>query len=176
MKIYNYDEVTKEITSESNATPDPLDKGKFLIPRNATPINKLPDKKGFTQWFNESIDEWVYIEDHRGETIHDTDTKNAKQCNYIGPIKENHALGEYQPTDQEIQEAEREAINHTRRQRYYDELPPRDVQENAMWDALEALAVAVKTATGTNPIPTVALNIMKTRRKIRQDLPYDEGN
>ena len=64
MKLYNYDENTKELKNESEANVSPLEENKYLIPANATAIKPLAPKEGFTQVLNNNI--WEYVEDNRG--------------------------------------------------------------------------------------------------------------
>lgn len=87
MKIYNYDKSTKEFLNAVDARENPLEKGKFLIPANATTIEPLVDKVGFAVCFDEANNEWVYIEDNRGIKSYATDTKQEKVVEYIGAIE-----------------------------------------------------------------------------------------
>lgn len=72
MKVYFWDSETKELLEDGEAQLDPLESAKqgkavYLMPANATDIEPLKIKNGFTQvWNGES---WEYIEDHRDETI-----------------------------------------------------------------------------------------------------------
>ena len=70
MKIYNYDKVTKEFISETNATESPLEKGKYLVPANATTIKVNAVKIGYARVFNEAKKVWEYIIDNRGKTYY----------------------------------------------------------------------------------------------------------
>lgn len=62
MNIYNYNKETKEFISQTIANPNPLEKGKYLIPANATTIEVLPHKDSFKIYFNEELKEWEYLE------------------------------------------------------------------------------------------------------------------
>jgi len=90
MKVYNYDIDTKEYTSTTQATENPLEKGKYLIPANAITIAISVDKVGFTQIFNEAKNTWSYVEDNRGKTIYDTTTKQESIIDYLGTIKSGY--------------------------------------------------------------------------------------
>lgn len=92
MKIYNYNKDTKVFTTSTNATENPLEKGKYLIPANATEEEPLPSKDGFAVCFNEIKKEWEYQEDNRGKTVYSTSTKQEVNINYLGSIKSEHTL------------------------------------------------------------------------------------
>ena len=70
MRVYKYDELTKEFVSVETALLDPLEsevQGKevFLLPANATFAAPLIVKDGYTQVFKDNV--WNYIEDNRGK-------------------------------------------------------------------------------------------------------------
>jgi len=87
MKVYNYNKDTKEYISTTQATENPLEKGKYLIPANATTIAISVDKAGFAQTFDEVKNTWDYIEDNRDKTVYDTTSKQESKVDYIGAIK-----------------------------------------------------------------------------------------
>lgn len=58
MKIFHYDPDTYEYISDDIADPDPVDKGKWLIPAYTTNIEPLPPKENQIVCFIE--DKWVY--------------------------------------------------------------------------------------------------------------------
>ncbi|PHO10332.1 hypothetical protein CPG37_04600 [Malaciobacter canalis] len=91
MKIYNYNKETKEFTTQSTATSNPLEKG-YLIPANATTKEPLSPKDGFAVCFNEETKEWEYIENNRGKTVYETSTKQELKVDYLGAIKNEHTL------------------------------------------------------------------------------------
>ena len=87
MKIYNYNKDTKEYISTTQASENPLEKGKYLIPANATSIAIGNDKIGFAQVFDEANNVWDYVEDNRGKTVYDTTTKQESKVDYLGAVK-----------------------------------------------------------------------------------------
>jgi hypothetical protein len=64
MKIYHYAQDTHEYLGESVVVPDPLEPGKSLIPRCATPIPPPDHADGFTRCF--TGDGWESVLDRRG--------------------------------------------------------------------------------------------------------------
>lgn len=93
MKIYNYNKETKEFTTSTNATENPLEKGKYLIPAGATSKEPLSSKDGFAVCFNETKKkEWEYLEDNRNKTVYSTTTKEALIVDYLGAIKDGFTL------------------------------------------------------------------------------------
>lgn len=58
MKIYYFDEATRELLGEGRADPDPLDPGRFLVPSNATPIEPPEPRAGFVLLF--ATDFWTH--------------------------------------------------------------------------------------------------------------------
>jgi len=91
MKIYHYDEKTKEFIVESEATESPLEKGVYLIPANATNIKPLVLKDGFAICFKENK-KWEYQEDNRDKTVYSTKDKTSSKVDYLGSIKEGFTL------------------------------------------------------------------------------------
>jgi hypothetical protein len=99
MKIYNYNKETKEFTTSTNATENPLEKGKYLIPANATIKESLLPKDGFAVCFNEEKKEWEYQEDNRIKTAYDTTTKQEIKISYLGALKEGFTFYKPKETD-----------------------------------------------------------------------------
>ena len=87
MQVYNYNKDTKEYISTTQASENPLEQGKYLIPANATTIAISTDKDGFVQVFDEANQNWDYIEDNRGKTVYDTTTKQESKVDYLGAIQ-----------------------------------------------------------------------------------------
>lgn len=85
MKIYHYDKRTGEYLYSSNATPDPLDTGKYLIPANATAIQPLTLNAGHVSCFVDGA--WRAMEDNRGAAW---DKSSAVPVEYtdLGPLPE----------------------------------------------------------------------------------------
>ena len=70
MKIYNYNRDTKEFVNQTDASPNPLTSGEWLIPANAT--TDAPPSVGVGKvavWDNDS---WIVKDDNRGTTVYDT--------------------------------------------------------------------------------------------------------
>ncbi|NOX15952.1 MAG: hypothetical protein GXP61_08010 [Epsilonproteobacteria bacterium] len=89
MKLYHYDKGTKEFTSETEASINPLEKNKFLIPANATKVAPLASKKGYSQIFDEITKRWKYIKDSRGSLVYNILNKESKIINYLGDIEQD---------------------------------------------------------------------------------------
>lgn len=99
MIIYNYDPITGEYLSSSQAVIDPLESRltgitKFLIPANATQIIPGNSKNGYVQCFDVTKNAWVSKEDHRGKTVWKKDTLEEVTISDIGEIPTNY-LTEY---------------------------------------------------------------------------------
>lgn len=65
------------------------DRDEEILPYNC--INsekKLKDKKGFVQKWTGN--EFEYVEDNRGTTVYDTETKQNIVVSYVGKLQENH--------------------------------------------------------------------------------------
>lgn len=92
MNIYNYNKLTTEFLKESQATPNPREKGKFLIPANATIIKPLDTKDGFSICFNKELKKWEYKEDNRNKIVYSTHDKTESRVDYIGIIKDEFTL------------------------------------------------------------------------------------
>jgi len=88
MKIYNYDRDTKEYTDESIARENPLEKGKYLVPANATSLEVLPAKDGFAVCFNKALEKWEYMEDNRGQGVYAISDKKSTTVDYMGALKD----------------------------------------------------------------------------------------
>lgn len=95
--IYFFNTQTGEYLSEGIAHPSPLEKGKPLVPVNARRKKPLKEKKGFAcvlKNFTLGVDEsgdWVYIEDHRGETRYSTKAETLGmevKVDKLGPLAE----------------------------------------------------------------------------------------
>lgn len=98
MKVYFYEENTKEYTGEAAAQLDPLEsqvQGKkvYLLPANATFTAPIKTKKGFAQIYNGA--DWEHTEDHRGEAYwlpEDEYGSPARVMQELGPLPEGASL------------------------------------------------------------------------------------
>ena len=88
MKVYNYNQTTKEFTNITEASENPLETGKYIIPANATIIEVQAVKDGFARVFDEVNQKWDYVEDNRGTTVYDINTKQEYKVDYLGAVKE----------------------------------------------------------------------------------------
>lgn len=96
VKVYLYDEETKEYTKEQEARIDPLEtqiqkKNVYLLPANAT-FDKptLKDKKGYAIGFDKEKKKWTYIPDYRGKKYYDE--KGVNDVKKVGYLKEGQTL------------------------------------------------------------------------------------
>ena len=87
MQIYNYNKDTKEYISTTQASENPLEQGKYIIPANATTIETVANKDVFVQVFDEANQKWDYVEDNRGKIVYDTTTRQESKVDYLGAIK-----------------------------------------------------------------------------------------
>ena len=99
MKIQNYNKETKEFTTSTNATENPLEKGKYIVPANATIKEPLPLKDGYAICFNETKEEWEYQEDNRGKTVYSTTDKTESKISYLGVLKDGFTFDKPKETD-----------------------------------------------------------------------------
>jgi len=83
MQIYLYDPSTGEIIGEREAKTSPLDKSP-LIPAFATKVAPPEQGAGFARCFIDGG--WVYVEDHRGETVYNTTTGELKVITDLGKV------------------------------------------------------------------------------------------
>jgi len=87
MQIYNYNKDTKEYISITQASENPLEQGKYIIPANATTIAIDVSIDGFAQVFDDTNQKWGYVKDNRGKIVYDTTTKKESKVDYLGAIK-----------------------------------------------------------------------------------------
>lgn len=71
MEIYNYQHVTGEFLGASEARPDPEEDGRHLVPANATATAPPTTTEEGMVWCWTG-EEWVSVEDHRGEMVYYT--------------------------------------------------------------------------------------------------------
>ena len=58
MNIYHYDQTTREYIGQGEATPDPMEPGRWLIPAWATTIEPPEQRAGMVRVFDGSA--WAY--------------------------------------------------------------------------------------------------------------------
>lgn len=83
MIIYNYHPITKEFVSSSEADPDPLEPGAYLIPANATEIVPPLGIPAEHAAIFSPITGWSVVPDLRGQTFYDAN-RNAVVINTLG--------------------------------------------------------------------------------------------
>jgi len=101
IKIYNYDEETKEFLGSEEAERDSL--GKCLLPNNAT--YKKPKSRneglpiGYINIFDEVLVKWIQVEDHR-QYVYEKNTGKRVYNKSIKYINSNYTL--IQPSKYDI--------------------------------------------------------------------------
>ncbi|MCG9460458.1 tail fiber assembly protein [Escherichia coli] len=85
MTVFNYDGETREFLSTST---------EFLavgvgIPANSCTDAPVAEKDGFAICRAVSLDGWVYVIDHRGETVYDTETGKPVEITGLGDYPDN---------------------------------------------------------------------------------------
>jgi len=83
MNIYNYSQITNEYLSTKEARLDPIDQ-QPMLPAYSTAVTIPTIPTGFAVVFNGTT--WDLLEDHRGDTVYDTDTKEQLAYGEIGII------------------------------------------------------------------------------------------
>lgn len=94
MLAYVYDKYTNEYIDTVDVDRDRLRHDNFLFPAHSS-LKKPPiPKKGYARCFNFSIDDWEYIEDHRGELVWKTDDVKSPPTKVIklGPVANGYTL------------------------------------------------------------------------------------
>lgn len=84
MKLYNYNPVTKELVSITDARKSPLEEGVYLVPANATTVEPPETEKGTVPVWNGET--WILVEDNRGTVVYNTETKEPSPVGYLGKI------------------------------------------------------------------------------------------
>lgn len=101
MQIYHYSPTDGQLLATSNALIDPVETQLrynetgvnelcFLLPANATTVAPPEPVEGFTAFFNG--EGWELEEDHRGQTIYDTTTREAATVTGVGPLPAGFTL------------------------------------------------------------------------------------
>ena len=90
MQIYHYHQDTNEYLSTDVADPNPLEPGKYLIPKNATTIPVIEKTTNTIQVFENN--EWILKEDFRKQKMYNNDNLEGIEVNEIGPIPNDYTL------------------------------------------------------------------------------------
>ena len=87
MKVYIYDENTKEYLFEDDLPENPLEKGKYIYPLNSTVIEPPECGEGQVPCFVDNT-EWVIFVDHRNKPQVNLETLEFTTVDYIGDAQE----------------------------------------------------------------------------------------
>ena len=87
LKVYCYNPKSGEFVSEIFAHEDPLDKGKYLIPKSATKTK--PPTLGINEIAIYKNGSWSRVKDFRGKIFYDKITKEKIKIDFIGDIPSN---------------------------------------------------------------------------------------
>lgn len=61
MKLFNYDRASRMFLDESDAEPDPMEPGNFIIPANATPVPPPAPQAGMVAIFDPTKGVWSLV-------------------------------------------------------------------------------------------------------------------
>lgn len=116
-------------------------------PDNALRIQP-PAKTGF--WPCESNGNWILVEDHRGQTIYNIETKLSKEVNELGPIESTFTALE--PFEFSVWDGEKWVldIDEQRSFKIQKNTALRDSLLNAANDEIEILSRAVRLRRATD--------------------------
>lgn len=74
--------------TDADLSPEEAENGAYLMPAGCVDTAPPEDKKGFVaKWTG---DEWQYIENHIGETVYSTETKEQKEIGELGAIPQGY--------------------------------------------------------------------------------------
>ncbi len=90
--VYNYDPSFYAFTGISHASPNPLEPGKYLIPAFATEIAPPESDEDNIPVFDEETNTWSLVENHYGEKMYNTLTKESFTIDFVGPVPEGYTL------------------------------------------------------------------------------------
>jgi hypothetical protein len=90
MQIYHFHPETKEYLSTDSADPNPLEAGKFLIPKYSTTIPFIDKTENTIQVFNDI--EWTLKEDYRKQLMYNDDNREGIEITSIGPVDTEYTL------------------------------------------------------------------------------------
>lgn len=98
MKIYHYHRATSEFLGEGQASPDPKQIGKFLIPAYATAEEPPTVEESQVAVFDSGAKAWTVEEDNRGKEFWNKQTKDKVIIDYLGAVKNRDELTTQEPT------------------------------------------------------------------------------
>ena len=99
MIIYHYHPITGELTGTGKADADPMQKGNWLIPANATTV--APPKIILSDHFAAFKDGiWSQVENHKGKAVYNKETKAAREITEVGPIPDTET--ELAPSEDDV--------------------------------------------------------------------------
>lgn len=85
-QVYSYFNDENIYCGFEYAYESPLEPGVFPLPAKSTEIEPLESKEGFSVVFNESLQCWEYVEDHRGEVWYDADGNKVSNIKLGDPV------------------------------------------------------------------------------------------
>ncbi len=174
MKIYHYKRTTREFCGESNARPDPKEKGRFLIPACATtiapPTVKANEKAVFTD------NAWNVVEDHRGTTVYSTaprpegEIRDTKTIDELGPIPDGWV--DQAPNDDVMDEWNGTAwAPDPGKVKFYKEMELKyELRQNdiSCLRALRAISLGVDTPADRDKLNTMEENAKPLRSELKK--------
>ena len=89
MNIYHYDKIGV-YQGTTVARQDPLEPGRYLVPRNATTVAPPAEESGKARVFNGTA--WVQREDHRGKLAYNEDNRSGVIIAELGPVPNRFTL------------------------------------------------------------------------------------
>lgn len=74
--------------TDADLSPEEAENGVYLMPAGCVDVDPPEDKKGFVaKWTG---DNWDYLENHIGETVYSTETKESKEIGELGAIPQGY--------------------------------------------------------------------------------------
>ena len=74
--------------TEADLSPEEAENGVYLIPAGCVDVAPPEEKEGFVaKWMG---DNWDYLENHIGETVYSTETKEPKKIGELGAIQQGY--------------------------------------------------------------------------------------
>ncbi len=90
--VCNVHRGTGEFMGVSPADPSPLEPGVWVDPAHSYRIAPPDFKAGFAALINRDSDGWDVVADHRGATVHSTETGEPRQWLALGDLPEGYTL------------------------------------------------------------------------------------